>query len=75
MAVYTTEPGLVFYTVNHLSEKVMGHSGKPFTKHGAFCMETQHYPDSPNQPTFPNTILRPGEAFNSQTIYKFSVRK
>jgi aldose 1-epimerase len=75
LTVYTTEPGLVFYTGNHLSERVTGHLGKPFTKHGAFCMETQHYPDSPNQPMFPNAILRPGETFRSQTIYKFSIRK
>jgi aldose 1-epimerase len=74
MRVYTTEPGLVFYTGNHLNERLIGRGGKPFTKYGAFCLETQHFPDSPNQPTFPNTILRPGETFKSQTVYKFSVR-
>jgi aldose 1-epimerase len=74
MQVYTTEPGVVFYTGNHLSEKVIGRGGKPFTKNGAFCLETQHYPDSPNQPKFPTTILRPGETYRSQTIFKFSVR-
>ena len=72
MEVYTTEPGLVFYTGNYLSENVVGRGGKPFTKQGAFCLETQHFPDSPNQPGFPNCILRPGETFKSQTIYKFS---
>ena len=75
MQVYTTEPGLVFYTGNHLSKNVIGRGGKPSTKNGAFCLETQHFPDSPNQPKFPNTILRPGETFTSLTVYKFSVRK
>lgn len=75
MRVYTTEPGLIFYTANHLNEKIIGRGGKPFTKNGAFCLETQHFPDSPNQPKFPNTILRPGQAFTSQTVYKFSVHK
>lgn len=75
MEVYTTEPGVVFYTGNYLSESVMGRDGKPFTKQGAFCLETQHFPDSPNQSGFPNAILRPGETFISQTVYKFSVRK
>jgi len=75
MEVYTTEPGVVFYTGNYLSEHVLGRGGKPFTKHGAFCLETQHFPDSPNQSGFPNCILRPGETYKSQTIYKFSVRK
>ena len=75
MEVFTTEPGVVFYTGNYLSENVVGRSGKPFTKHGAFCLETQHFPDSPNQPGFPNCILRPGETFKSRTIYKFSVQE
>jgi len=75
MEVYTTEPGVVFYTGNYLTDNVVGRGGKPFTKHGAFCLETQHFPDSPNQPGFPDCIVRPGKPFNSQTIYKFSVRK
>jgi aldose 1-epimerase len=74
MEVYTTEPGVIFYSANHLRESVLGRGGKPFTKNGAFCLETQHYPDSPNQPKFPNTILRPGETYRSQTVFKFSVR-
>ncbi|MEO5593625.1 MAG: aldose epimerase family protein [Chitinophagaceae bacterium] len=74
LQVYTTEPGLVFYTGNHLNESITGRGGKSFTKHGAFCIETQHFPDSPNQPAFPNTILRPGEKFTSTTIYTFLVR-
>lgn len=75
MEVYTTEPGMVFYTGNYLNEKVVGRGQKPFTKYGAFCPETQHFPDSPNHPKFPDSILRPGETFKSQTVYKFSVHK
>lgn len=74
MQVYTTEPGLVFYTGNHLNPKIIGKGGKPSVKNGAFCFETQHYPDSPNHPEFPSTILRPGQTFSSETIYKFSVK-
>ncbi|WP_186292702.1 aldose epimerase family protein [Mucilaginibacter corticis] len=75
MKTYTTEPGVVFYTGNGFNDKVRGKGGKTFTKHGAFCLETQHYPDSPNQPKFANVILRPGEIFTSETVYQFSVRK
>jgi aldose 1-epimerase len=75
LQVYTTEPGLVFYTGNWLSEKVKGRGGKPFTKHGAFCLETQHFPDSPNHSEFPDTILRPGQTFSSETVYRFSIRR
>lgn len=71
MEVYTTEPGVVFYTGNYLSERTKGRGGKPFAKNGAFCLETQHFPDSPNHPDFPNSILRPGETYQSQTVYKF----
>lgn len=75
LQAYTTEPGLVFYSANYISEKVIGRGGKPLTKNAAFCLETQHYPDSPNKPEFPSTILRPREKFNSQTVFKFGVRK
>jgi aldose 1-epimerase len=75
MSVYTTEPGVVLYTGNYLNESITGKGGKPFSRYGAFCLETQHYPDSPNQPKFPNCILRPGETFRSQTIYKFTIKK
>ncbi|MES2429240.1 MAG: aldose epimerase family protein [Bacteroidota bacterium] len=75
MQVYTTEPGLVFYTGNHLNPNVIGKGGIPSVKNGAFCFETQHYPDSPNQPSFPSTLLRPGQTFTSETVYQFSVRK
>jgi aldose 1-epimerase len=75
LEVYTTEPGVVFYSGNWLSEKVKGRNGVPYTKNGAFCLETQHYPNSINTTTFPNTVLRPKEIFTSQTIYRFLVRK
>lgn len=75
LEVYTTEPGVVFYSGNWLSEKVKGRNSVPYTKNGAFCLETMHYPNSINTPFFPNTVLRPGETFASQTIYRFLVRK
>ncbi|GAA4089728.1 aldose epimerase family protein [Mucilaginibacter panaciglaebae] len=75
MQVYTTEPGLVVYTGNHFSERIVGRGGQHFTKWGALCLETQHYPDSPNHANFPNVILRPGQIFKSETIYKFLVRQ
>ncbi|MBB4802349.1 aldose 1-epimerase [Flavobacterium nitrogenifigens] len=75
LEVYTTEPGVVFYSGNWLSEKVKGRNNVPYTKNGAFCLETMHYPNSINTPAFPNTVLRPNEIFTSQTIYKFLVRK
>lgn len=75
LEVYTTEPGVVFYSGNWLSEKVKGRNNIPYTKNGAFCLETMHYPNSINTPSFPNTVLHPNEIFTSQTIYKFLVRK
>ena len=74
MEVLTTEPGLQFYTGNFLDGTIIGKSGKPYIHRGALCMETQHYPDSPNEPNFPNTILRPGETLHSTTIYRFSTK-
>ena len=74
MEVRTTEPGVQFYTGNFLDDKLAARSGKPYARHSGFCLETQHFPDSPNQPAFPSTVLRPGEEYNSQTIYTFSVR-
>lgn len=74
MEVLTTEPGLQLYTANFLAGNLIGKSGKPYLRRGAFCLETQHAPDSPNQPNFPSIILRPGEQFKSTTMYKFSTR-
>ncbi|HEC42795.1 MAG TPA: galactose mutarotase [Bacteroides sp.] len=72
MEVLTTEPGMQFYSSNFL-EGVQGKGGQTYKKHQALCLETQHFPDSPNQPGFPDTILRPGETYTQKTIYKFSV--
>jgi len=74
LEVHTTEPGVQFYTGNFLDGSLV--SGKQvFEQHSAFCLETQHFPDSPNQPDFPSTVLRPGESFASQTILKFGVEE
>ena len=73
METYTTEPGMQLYTGNYL-DGIKGKSGKSYNQHAGFCLETQHYPDSPNKPDFPSTVLRPGETYNSVTIYKFSTR-
>jgi len=73
MEVYTTEPGMQFYTANGMRE-VKGKSGKVYQKHYGFCLETQHFPDSPNKPNFPSVVLRPGETCNTVTVFKFSTR-
>jgi aldose 1-epimerase len=73
MEVYTDQPGIQFYGGNFLDGTLTGKNGKVYNKHYGLCLETQHFPDSPNQPGFPNTILRPGEVFESVTIYKFGV--
>ena len=71
--VYTTEPGLQFYTGNFLDGKFINSDGKHINQHTALCMETQHFPDSPNKPNFPSTILRPGEKYHTETVYKVVV--
>jgi aldose 1-epimerase len=73
--VLTTEPGIQFYTGNFLDGKVTGKSGKPYLKRGAFCLETQHYPDSPNKPDFPSTALRPGQTYRHTTVYRVTLEK
>jgi aldose 1-epimerase len=74
--VLTTEPGLQFYSGNFLDGTLTGcKGGKPYVWHGGLCLETQHFPDSPNQPSFPTTILKPGEIYGQLTVYKFSVNK
>jgi len=75
MEVYTTEPGVQFYAGNFFDGTDRGKGGCLYEWRSGFCLETQHYPDSPNRPEFPNTILRPSETFASQTIYKFSLRE
>lgn len=71
LEVYTNEPGIQFYAGNFMSGDDKGKHGVVYPHRGAFCLETQHYPDSPNQPAFPTTVLRPGEKYNSRCIYKF----
>lgn len=75
MEVWTTEPGVQFYTGNFLDGSRPGKSGKPYPRRSGFCLETQHYPDSPNRPNFPTTTLRKGATYRSTTIYRFSARK
>jgi len=72
LEVFTTEPGIQFYTGNFLDGTLTGKAGKPYKKQSGFCLETQHFPDSPNQPGFPSTVLNPGELYQQVTIYKFS---
>ncbi len=74
MDVYTAEPGLQFYSGNFLNG-LHGKNGAVYNIHDAFCMETQHYPDSPNKPQFPSTILRPGQDYRTRTTYSFSVHR
>jgi len=74
MEVFTTEPGLQFYTGNFLDGTVKGKGGIAYPHRAAFCMETQHYPDSPNKPSFPSTELKPGQTYHTTTTYKFSTR-
>jgi aldose 1-epimerase len=74
MEVLTTEPGIQFYSGNFLDGSITGKGNTVYKKHYGFCLETQHFPDSPNQPSFPSTILKPGDTLRSSTIYKFSVR-
>ena len=71
MEVLTTEPGLQFYTGNFLDGTLKG-KGRVYTRRSAFCMETQHFPDSPNKPAFPSTVLKPGGTYRTTTIYRFS---
>jgi len=71
MEVWTTEPGLQFYSGNFLDGSITGKSGKKYEKHYGFCLETQHFPDSPNKADFPSTILVPGKKYTHSTIYRF----
>jgi len=72
MEVMTSEPGVQFYSGNFLDGILTGKGGVKYNKHWGFCLETQHFPDSPNQPDFPNTVLKPGEVYAYTTVYKFS---
>jgi aldose 1-epimerase len=72
MEVHTTEPGVQLYTGNFLDGSITGKGGKVYERRCAFCLETQHFPDSPNRPQFPSTVLRPGEVYETTTVYRFS---
>ncbi|MFC1556445.1 aldose epimerase family protein [candidate division KSB1 bacterium] len=74
MEIYTDEPGLQFYSGNFLDGTITGKYGIIYAKHYGFCLEAQHYPDSPNKPDFPSTILRAGETYRQETVHTFSVR-
>jgi len=74
MEVWTTQHGVQFYSGNFLNDTIPGKSGSTYPRRAAFCLETQHFPDSPNKPNFPSTILKPGSQFKSSTTYKFSSR-
>lgn len=74
MQVRTTQPGIQLYTGNFLDGTLQGKRGAPYLHRGGFCLETQHFPDSPNQPEFPSTVLRPGETYRHAAAYTFSVR-
>lgn len=73
LEVSTTEPGMQFYTGNFLDGTLVGKSGKPYGRRSGLCLETQHFPDTPNRPNFPTTLLTPGEDYATQTVFKFSV--
>jgi aldose 1-epimerase len=73
MDAYTSEPGVQLYTGNFMNGSHSGREGLPYKRRHALCLETQHYPDSPNQDHFPTTVLNPGEVYQSTTIYKFSI--
>lgn len=75
LTVSTTEPGVQFYTGNFLDGTVKGRSGAVYQQHAGFCLETQHFPDSPNHPSFPTTTLLPGKTYRSTTVFEFSVAK
>ena len=71
LEVYTTEPGVQFYTANFLDGSITGKGGQVYPKRSGFCLETQHFPDSPNKPHFPSTVLAPGQKYATTTVFKF----
>jgi aldose 1-epimerase len=75
LEIATTEPGIQFYSGNFLNGTITGKGGRVYALRNGFCLETQHFPDSPNHPSFPSTILKPGEAYSSRTVLTFGVQK
>jgi aldose 1-epimerase len=74
MEVATTEPGLQFYSGNFLDGTIKGKNGHTYALRNGLCLETQHFPDSPNQKNFPSTILQPGKSYDSKTVFTFSAK-
>jgi aldose 1-epimerase len=74
LEIATTEPGLQFYAGNFLDGTITGKGGQAYGHRSGFCLETQHYPDTPNQPNFPTTLIRPGQKYKTTTVFKFGVR-
>ncbi|MCP4708321.1 MAG: galactose mutarotase [Planctomycetes bacterium] len=74
MEIWTTEPGVQFYSGNFLDGTIMGKGGQTYDHRWGFCLETQHYPDSPNQEGFPSVVLKPGETYRHETVHKFGVK-
>jgi len=72
--VRTTEPGVQFYTGNFLDGTITGKGGRVYRERYGFCLETQHFPDSPNKPRFPSTIIRPGQTYRTQTVFVTGVK-
>ncbi|HUL72370.1 MAG TPA: aldose epimerase family protein [Vicinamibacterales bacterium] len=75
LEISTTEPGIQFYSGNFLDGTITGKGGRVYPQRSGFCLETQHFPDSPNQPKFPSTVLRPGQEYKTQTVFSFGVQK
>jgi aldose 1-epimerase len=75
LTVSTTQPGVQFYSGNFLTGAFKGKTGAVYSQHTGLCLETQHYPDSPNQPAFPTTLLKPGETLHTETVFAFSTQK
>jgi aldose 1-epimerase len=75
LTIFTTQPGIQFYSGNFLNGSIAGKGGQRYQRHSALCLETQHFPDSPNQPTFRSTLLKPGESYRHRTVYRFGVRQ
>jgi aldose 1-epimerase len=75
LEIFTTEPGIQFYSGNFLDGTLVGTSGRVYRQTDGFALETQHFPDSPNKPQFPSTVLRPGEQYDTTTVYRFSTRR
>ncbi len=74
LEIWTDQPGVQFYSGNFLDGSLTGKGGQVYRQHYALCLETQHFPNSPNQPAFPTTVLRPGQVYRTTTVHKFSTR-